>query len=94
MYVCDRKNHRIQVFDQHMKFVRLIGTHGKGKGEFDTPKDIDIDRDGNMYIADFGNNSVQVMDTSGYFVRVLDEEKKGGRIDPSGLHIVDKYVYV
>ena len=31
MYVCDRNNHRIQVFDLDLNFVRSIGSRGKKK---------------------------------------------------------------
>ena len=91
VYICDRKNHQIQVFDQYLKFIRLIGTYGKGRGEFDTPKDIEFDADGAMYIADFGNSRLQVLDTQGHFIRMIGKEKLH---QPIGLHIVDKHVYV
>ena len=32
VYVCDTNNHRIQVFDLNLNFVRSIGSHGKGRG--------------------------------------------------------------
>ena len=32
VYVCDRNNHRIQVFDLDLNFVRSIGSRGTGRG--------------------------------------------------------------
>ena len=91
VYVCDCNNHRIQIFDLDLNFVRSIGSHGEGRGEFYLPIDIKFDTAGNMYVADGGNRRVQVMDRSGQFVREFGEiELKG----PSGLHIADKYMYV
>ena len=91
VYVCDSDNHRIQVFDLDLNFVRSIGSRGEGRGEFDAPYDVQFDTAGNMYVAEWGNGRVQVMDTSGQFIRSFGQE--GERV-PSGLYIVDKYVYV
>ena len=91
VYVCDGNNHRIQVFDLDLNFVRSIGSRGKGRGEFNGPEDVKFDTAGNMYVAEWGDWRVQVLDTSGQFIRAFGEGKL--RM-PSGLHIVDKYVYV
>ena len=91
VYVCDNNNDRIQVFDLDLNFVRSIGSHGKGRGEFGSPQDVQFDTAGNMYVAELDNGRVQVMDTSGQFIRSFGQE--GERV-PSGLYIVDKYVYV
>ena len=94
VYVCDRNNHRIQVFDLDLNFVRSIGSRGKGRGELYVPLDVKFDTAGNMYVAEFDNGRVQVMDTSGQFIRVFGQEGEGKLRGPSGLHIADKYVYV
>ena len=91
VYVCDRNNHRIQVFDLDLNFVRSIGSCGSGRGEFGLPLDVKFDAAGNMYVADWGNGRVQVMDSSGQFIREFGQGKLRG---PSGLLIADKYVYV
>ena len=94
VYVCDCDNHRIQVFDLDLNFVRSIGSHGKGRGEFISSYDVKFDTAGNMYVADFSNWRVQVLDTSGQFIRAFGQEGEGKLRGPSGLQIVDKYVYV
>ena len=91
VYVCDRNNNRIQVFDLDLNFVRSIGSLGSGRGGFDEPSDVKFDTAGNMYVADGGNGRVQVMDSSGRFIREFGRGKLRG---PSGLLIADKYVYV
>ena len=91
VYVCDNNNHHIQIFDLDLNFVRSIGSHGEGRGEFDAPRDIKFDTAGNMYVAEWGNERVQVLDRSGQFIREFGEGKLKR---PSGLHIADKYVYV
>ena len=94
VYVCDNNNHRIQVFDLDLNFARSIGSLGEGSGEFDAPQDVQFDTSGNMYVAELGNERVQVMDTSGQFIRSFGLEGEGKLRVPSGLHLVDKCVYV
>ena len=91
VYVCDRNNDRIQVFDLDLNFVRSIGSRGSGRGEFDAPFDVKFDTAGNMYVAEWGNERVQVMDSSGQFIREFGQGKLS---TPSALLIADKYVYV
>ena len=94
VYVCDRNNHRIQVFDLDLNFIQSIGSCGNGRGEFDRPFDVKFHTDGYMYVTEYDNKRVQVLNRSGHFIRVFDEEGKGKLCGPSGLYIVDKYVYV
>ena len=96
VYVCDRNNHRIQVFDLDLNFIRSIGSNGRGngEGEFNAPKDVKFDADGNMYVAEIANRRVQVLDNKGRFVKYFGEEGEGELQGPTALHFVDKYVYV
>ena len=91
VYVCDGDNHRIQVFDRDLNFVRSIGSRGSGRGEFGAPFNVKFDAAGNVYVAEWDNERVQVMDSSGRFIREFGQGKLRG---PSGLLIADKYVYV
>ena len=94
LYVCDSKNHRIQVFDLDLNFVRCIGSQGKEMGKFDIPFDVQFDTAGNMYVAEWGNKRVQVMTCRGHSIRSFGQEGEGELFQPSGLHIADKYLYV
>ena len=40
VYVCDRENHRIQVFDLDLQFLCSIGSRGSGRGEVDRDSSI------------------------------------------------------
>ena len=84
----------IQVFDLDLNFIRSIGSHSNGRGEFDWPHDVAFDTAGNMYVAEFRNERVQVMDSSGQFIRAFGQEGEGKLSGPTALHIADKYVYV
>ena len=89
--MCDGDNHRIQVFDLDLNFVRSIGSRGKGSY---APYDVKFDTAGNMYVADYNNSRVQVLASSGHFIRAFGEEGEGKLSRPSGLHIANKHVYV
>ena len=94
VYVCDKDNHRIQVFDLDLNFICSIGSRGGGRREFDRPYDVAFDTAGNMYVVEYSNNRVQVMDSSRQFIRMFGQEGKGKLRGPTALHIADKYVYV
>ena len=46
IYVCDCINHRIQVFNVDLNFIRAIGSCGKGRSEFGAPYDVKFDKGG------------------------------------------------
>ncbi|CAI8036074.1 E3 ubiquitin-protein ligase TRIM71 [Geodia barretti] len=87
VYVCDRNNHRIQVFDLDLHFVKSIGSYGDSNGELDAPYDVKFDNDGNMYIVELGNRRVQVMNTDGQFIRMFGQKRVGNIGLPTGLHV-------
>ena len=94
--MCDRNNHRIQVFDLDLNFIRSIGSHGTRRGEFDIIDDVKFDSAGNMYVAEWGNQRVQVLDSSGHFIRAIGVEGEGkvARAFIISVLIADQYVYV
>ena len=94
LYVCDRDNHRIQVFDLDLNFIQPISVCGRGGDKVKDPYDVKFDSAGNMYIADYGNERVQVMDINGRFIRAFGQEGKEKLKGPSAVHIVGTYVYV
>ena len=86
MYICDRINHRIQVFDLDLNFIQSIGSRGTGRGKFNAPHDVKFDSSGNMYVAEYSNKRVQVMHINGRFIRAFGQEGKGKLAMPSALH--------
>ena len=91
LYICDRNNDRIQVFNLDLNFIRSISGRGKGRGEFSAPFNVKFDSAGHMYIAEYNYKRVQVLDINGRFLREFNEQEMKG---PTAIHIVDKYVYV
>ena len=58
-YVCDRNNHRIQVFDQNLKHVSSFGRYGSKLGELNYPTDVAFDDAGHVYVVEYYNHRVQ-----------------------------------
>lgn len=74
VYVADRFNHRIQVFDGQGNFLGKWGKNGgagtylsigTGPGEFHMPGQISITAAGQVYVADTLNSRVQILDADG-----------------------------
>ncbi len=59
LFIADRRNHRIQVFDQFGRFITNFGGYGIGEENFDEPADIWARSTLNIFIADYNNQRVQ-----------------------------------
>ncbi|KAK7085483.1 Zinc ion binding [Halocaridina rubra] len=75
--VADSSNHRVQVFDQHGKFVKEFGSYGSAEGEFDCLAGVAVNRIGQYIIADRYNHRIQVFDPSGMFLRSFGSQGSG-----------------
>ena len=60
IYVCDRDNHRICIFDSNGTLLHSFGTKGKLSGQFDEPHGLTVDKNGLIYVSDYGNGRVQI----------------------------------
>lgn len=68
IFVCDRDNNRIQVFDQRGIFQKDIGGFGSLNEQFDEPRDIWARSTLNIFIADYNNQRVQRFDREFNFI--------------------------
>ena len=95
VFVCDRHNHRLQVFTkERLEFVKTIGSRGEGDEHFDRPEDITQDELGNMYVSDLSNNRVKLLNKQGEFQLSFSKKGNGQLSRPSGVCVVDQFVYV
>jgi DNA-binding beta-propeller fold protein YncE len=68
----DSIDHRVRVFDARSGgHLYDIGTRGEGPGQFNLPRDIEIDDRGRLYVVDGANFRVQVLERDGAFVRQI-----------------------
>jgi tripartite motif-containing protein 71 len=77
LYIVDRDNNRIQVFDKNGTFLFKWGEEGEGDGEFALPYGLDVDKEGNVWVADRGNNRIQKFDPEGNFLLAFGSEGEG-----------------
>lgn len=68
LYVVDRGNHRIQVFDSGGTFLRSIGHEGSGPGEFRNPVSVWTGEDGTVSVFDWAPHRVSVFSVEGDLV--------------------------
>ena len=75
VYVADHNNNRVQKLSPDGRFLARFGAHGgdgtagSGDGEFDTPRGVAVDHEGNIFVAEKGNNRIQELDRNGRFIR-------------------------
>ena len=98
LYVVDTHGHKIIVFSKaDGSFLFSFGTHGSGKGEFNYPTNICIDRKGQLYIADSMNFRVQIFDQRGHFISMFGKhgDGSGDFSKPRGIAVdSDGHIYV
>ena len=63
LYVCNRSEHCVMVFDRMGNLLDKWGTEGNEEGQFSHPNGIAIDQDGRVYVADSNNDRLQVFDS-------------------------------
>ena len=96
VYVCDKDNGRVQVFDSDLNFVRSFRTTSDGPGQFKQPWDMDFDMQGNIYVLDYSKGQVLVFSEDGQYLRHFGQKGRGkGELsEPKGLCVSGDYVYV
>ena len=68
IYVVDRKDNKILIFDKELNFIDEFGRYGQGPGEFYHPYDITFDSEGNKLIIDKGNARIQIFNKDNKYV--------------------------
>ncbi|HEU4881473.1 MAG TPA: 6-bladed beta-propeller [Longimicrobium sp.] len=58
LYVLDRLNARVVVFDSTGRFVRAMGRRGGGPGEFGAPQQMAVTRAGEVIVSDVGRRAL------------------------------------
>lgn len=92
LYICDRGNDRIQVFDRDLKFVKMFET----EEEFGRPVDIAFDDTGHIYVSDLNRNQILKFTSQGVLKLAIGNHGSGpGELSsPRGLYIHKNFIYV
>jgi DNA-binding beta-propeller fold protein YncE len=97
LWVVDTAGHCLVAFDGRGDRVRKVGHRGSGRGEFNFPVAVALDRDGRMFVTDAMNFRIQVLDASGTPLYDFGRAGKGpGDLDKAKGVAVDSagHVYV
>ena len=71
LYVLDRGNQRVLVFDRAGRFVRQLGHKGGGPGEFEVPIGFTVLADGSIAVLDLAHQNLTLFGTDGRFRRTV-----------------------
>jgi hypothetical protein len=91
IYVADRDNNRVQVFNADGSFVRAVGGYGTSAGKFNLVDGVGVNRqNGQIFVADRSNHRVQVLNDNGDFLFTFGSYGSGnGQFDAPGSVEVD-----
>ena len=73
VFVSDRSNSQIHVFNVEKRHVRTFGQCGEGEGKLDGPIGISVSANGQLYVANQWNNCVSVFGEEGTFIRTIGQ---------------------
>jgi DNA-binding beta-propeller fold protein YncE len=93
LYVVDTKQHCVLVYDlESGSSLGKFGERGLGKGQFNFPTNVAVDRQGRIYISDTMNFRVQIFDSQYKYVGTVGEQgnQLGQFMKPKGLAL-DSY---
>ena len=94
VYVTDSgatANRRVQKFTSSGVYISKFGSSGYSNGQFNTPKGIAIDSNGNIFVADSGTvaNHIQKFTSSGIFVSKISQISSAARLLSPSLIALD-----
>ena len=101
IFVSDRDNHCVKVFDQSGTFLYKFGKRGDEAGQFNQPYLIHVDSSNNLLVCDHGNDRIQQFSLDGRFTGESEPflpSPVGITTTPNGRILVtcykDKKVYI
>ena len=90
LYVVDRDNHRVQVFNKDDTFAFSFGNRGNNPGQFQFPVKISIDPNNNVLVTDFTANGIHIFTHDGQFIQTINtNEPYAITTSPTGYLITD-----
>ena len=71
IYISDQEEQNIKVFDKNGKYLKTIGSKGKGPGEFESIASMAFLPDGRLLVLDWRNRRTSFFDSEGKFISSL-----------------------
>ena len=78
LYVLDRGNARVLMFDRAGRFVRQLGRKGGGPGELEVPVSVAVLTSGVVAVLDLAHQNVSLFGADGRFVRTVPWNREWG----------------
>lgn len=95
VFVCDRDNSRLQVFNMDLNYLRCIDLSNLRLKNKAKPNDLAFDQDRNVYITDYSNNCIHKLDPSEKYLVTFSESMNGQLAGPEGVAVDSSgYLYV
>lgn len=71
IYVTDRDNGRIQVYDADGAFLFCFGEEGEGPGQLKDPIQTVFDKEGRLWVCDSDNHRLSIFSADGKFLKIV-----------------------
>jgi hypothetical protein len=81
IYIVDRKEHQVRVFDRAGKLIRSFGKQGQGPGEFNQPVGIHLTPNNELMIEDGLNRRLALFTPEGKFLKNISLGKTLGLLN-------------
>lgn len=96
LLVSESAGDRLSLLDPEGKFIKNIGSKGRGEGQLVGPQYLASDSFGNIYVTDFGNARVVVFDPQGNGLLHFGTKTSdfAGLKSPTGIAVVDDRIFV
>lgn len=97
IYVLDKEEKMIYLFDEEGRFLKKIGRSGQGPGEFGRPCSLYIDAEDKIYVLDDSNIRIEIFDSEANYiksVKIIDFPVGSGKriiVDKSGNFYISGY---
>ncbi len=87
LYVVDTKGHMVNVFNRNGQFLSSFGSRGTGRGWFNFPTYLWIDKQDKIYVSDTLNYRIQIFNHEGKFLSTFGRHgnRPGYFAHPCGL---------
>jgi len=78
IYIADRDNNRISVFNDQGLFLQSFGNHGRDNSDLSKPTHIALDAEENIYVLEAGkSNRISIFSSTGKLIKQLDTKAIG-----------------